>query len=371
MDRGFTLDGWMLENGIALRGAWALKVLCIALNDVPAKTNALEVFNLVTAPELTGGRQFRDPNKWWALAVERISSRPGCEVITGAEVTGVFESGSDGGGGAGGVVVFGELRPADRVVLCTQATGLVPVLRGTPFERNWSMVTREWAEATAYYSFGFQLHFASRVREPRGWCWACAGPWTVIVLSVGDWLDEPSAVPGIAEVWSCCVVDTSAPSPFVQDKSADQIPDYNLVLNECLRQIRESSGTPVTPKYVTFSPGLHHDGARWVSAETGFTSGARDRVPIKGRAPNLFAVGCFSESDRPVTANFGSAIDAVLRYLDMHDRGVARFGRPRRAARGGCAALSAASLTVAVVCLFAGLAITSAIAWSVIGRGLL
>lgn len=338
-----TVADWVEINGFSRRGARALEILCIALNDVPAKTNALEVFNLVTLQELTGGRQFRDPNKWWSLAVKRISSRPGCTVRLNSHVEGVFGSGD--GSFARGVIVDGRYEFANRVILCTQATGLVPILRGTPFERNWPTVTPEWTNATAYYSFGFQMHFATRVGEPWRWCWTCAGPWTVIVLPVSDWLDNSSFDPDIREVWSCCVVDTSTPSPFVGGYSADEITDANLVLGECIRQIRVSAKTHINPKAITFSPGLYHDGRRWVSQETGFTSGVRPRVPIKGRATNVFALGCFSESDRPVTAHFGSAIDSVIRYLDMYDPLVARFPK----ASGAVACMVATVLVLFLV----------------------
>lgn len=337
-----TLADWIAINQFSARGARALEVLCIALNDVPAKTNALEVFNLATAQELTGGRQFRDPNKWWSLAVRRITSRPGCAVVVNARVEGVF--GSEDGSIARGVMVDGRYEAADRVILCTQATGLVPILRGTPFESNWPMVTPAWTEATAYYSFGFQMHFSTRVDAPWRWCWSCAGPWTVILLPVGTWLEEPSFDPEIREVWSCCVVDTSAPSAYTGGYSADEITDANAVLAECLRQIRASAKTRVDPKAITFSPGLHHNGRRWVSQETGFTSGVRPRVPIKGRASNLFALGCFSESDRPVTAHLGSAVDAVVRYIDMYDPRLARFPRA-----GGALACTVATILVLLV----------------------
>lgn len=328
-----TIADWMALNGFSRGGARALEVFCIAVNDVPSKTNALEFFNTITVPEITGPRQFRDPNKWSALAVRRIASRENCGVAVNAEVTGVF--GSEDGGLARGVVVNGRYEFADRVVLCTQSTGLVPILRGTPFERNWPVVTSEWARATSYHAFGFQMHFDRPVKKPGSWCWSCAGPWTVIVLSM-DWLEEMSMDPSITEVWSCCVVDMSTPSPFAGGLSANDITDAGAVLRECVRQVRESARADVAPKAVTLSPRLYHDGERWVSGESGFTSGVLPRVPIRGAAQNLFAVGCFSRSSRPITAQFGSSIDAVVRYLDMYDPRVRRF-RDEGGSRAGIA----------------------------------
>ena len=318
-----SLGEWMESRNISERGARGLEILSIAINDVPAKTNAREFFNIITAPQFKGVRQFRDPNKWWTLAVQRISSKPGCSVVVNAGVSSVT---GPSAAEATGVMVNGEYHPADRVVLCTQSTGLLPVLRGTPFEKNWSMVTPEWVEDTAYHAFSFQLHFDKPVEAPGHWCWSCAGPWTVIILPVGDWLDKKSDDPEIVDVWSCCVVDTGAPSPFLGGKSANDTQDPYEVLGECLRQIRAASGGPVEPKRVTLSPGLYHNGTRWVSAETGFTSGVRGRVPVKGKAENLFAVGCFSESYRPTTAHFGTAVDAVISFVDTHEPGVRYFG---------------------------------------------
>lgn len=348
-----TFAAWLAESGVSAAGARALTTLSILINDTPAKTNARELFNTVTAPQLEGGRQFRDPNAWWSRAVARVRSRPGCAVVLGARVTGVF--GAPDGSRAGGVEVevggdvggAGRVRaePADRVVLCTQAPGLVAVLAGTPFARNWPAATREWAEATAYHAFGFQLHFAEPpAGEPGRWCWSCAGPWTVIVLRVSDWLAEPSRDPAVRAVWSCCVVDTRSPSPAAGGLCADEIADADAVLGECLRQLRESAGVPIEPRAVTLSPGLRHDGARWVSAESGFTAGARERLAVRGRADNLFAAGCFSESDRPVIAHFGSAVAAAERFAALYEPGAPRFREPV-----GLSLLVFAALCLAIV----------------------
>jgi hypothetical protein len=150
----------------------------------------------------------------------------------------------------------------------------------------------------------------------------------VIILPVGDWLEKKSGDPDIVAVWSCCVVDTKAPSPSASGRCADDMKNPNEVVGECLRQIRSASEGRIEPKRITLSPGLHHNGTRWVSAESGFTSGVHGRVPIKGRADNLFAVGCFSEAYRPTTAHFGTAIDAVIRYLKLYDPTVPYFPEP-------------------------------------------
>ena len=317
-----TLETWIAVNNMSRAGARALEIFCIAMNDIPSKTNAREFFNTITVPETTGARQFRDPNRWSAIAARRIESRANCGVVVNSEVTGVF--GSADGTLARGVLVNGRYEFADRVILCTQATGLVPILRGTPFERNWPMVKDEWARATSYYAFGFQIHFDRPVKRPGSWCWSCAGPWTVIVLPV-DWLDELSMDPSIREVWSCCIVDMETPSPFAGGRCANEIADADTVVRECIRQVRASARSDISPKVVTLSSRLYHDGQRWVSGESGFTSGVHRRVPIRGAARNLFALGSFSESDRPITAQFGSSINAVVRYLDMYDPGVRRF----------------------------------------------
>lgn len=333
VDPDATFEDWMRSAELTERGRRALEVFCITINNVPRKTSAREVFNLISKFEMKGGRQMRDPNRWYDLCIDKILEGPHNRVVTGARVSSLV--GSSDASRVAGVVVNGKNDYADRVVLCTQTPALLGILRDTPFARNWPVLTPEYIADTTYYAFGFQVHFAASAPapapDPARWCWSCAGPWTVIILPVGDWLVAKSLDPAVVDVWSCCVVDMDSPSPHAGGLTANEIPDEDDVLRECMRQIRQSAGpgARVEPKAVTLSPGLRHDGSRWVSGETGYTSGGRPRVPLKGKAHNLFALGCFSESDRPETAHLGTAIDAVAAFLHRYEprsRGFHRAG---------------------------------------------
>jgi hypothetical protein len=312
----------MEANRISDGGRRALRVFCIAICDVPERTNAGEVLRTAATQIFQRARQFRDPNKWWRAAAARVACRPGCSVAVDAGVEAVY--GSWDGSRAHGVVVDGRREPADRVVLCTQSTGLKAVVAGTPFENNWPIMSGpgDWVRETSYGCFGFQLHFTAPVKGPRGgWCWTCTGAWTVIALPASDWLADPSRDPSVREVWSCCVVDTQAPAERGGGRySADDLRDPRAVVRECLAQMREAAppSVAIEPAAVSLSPGLHHDGTRWVSARTGFSAGARGRLPFKGRAENLFAVGCFSESPAPTVSQFGVAVGAALRFCEAH-----------------------------------------------------
>ena len=303
-----SLQRWMEVIGMSDQGAVALRKLCILVNDVPEKTNAREFYNTVTSFETTGLRKFKDADEWVRKALIRIRSFPDCFVFVNTPATSLVSSSCADRVHA--VVAGNREFTADRVVLCTQSTGLIPVLRDTPFARNWETLTQQWVQRTTYHAFGFQIHFGGPVRTPPDWCWSCSGAWTVIALPVEQ------------RTLSCCVVDLDAPS----DKtglSANSTTDRNDVEKECLRQMY-GSNVPTDIQSITFSEGLRHEG-QWVSRHTGFTSGTNGRLPLKGKASNLFAAGCFTEASRPKTAQAGTAIDAAVLFLNLYEPGSTGF----------------------------------------------
>ena len=297
-----SLQRWMEVNGVSGPGSIALRKLCILVNDVPEKTNAREFYNTVTSFDTAGLRKFKDADEWVRKALLRIRSFPNCFVLENTPATSLVASSCSDRVHA--VVAGDRAFVADRVVLCTQSTGLIPVLKDTPFSRNWEKLTPQWVEKTTYYAFGFQIHFGGPAPIPPDWCWSCSGAWTVIALPVEQ------------RTLSCCVVDMDTPSDTT-GLTANTTADRNDVAKECLRQMY-GSNIPSDIRSITFSQGLHYDG-RWVSRYTGFTSGTNGRLPLKGKASNLFAVGCFTETSRPKTAQAGTAIDAAVLFLNTYE----------------------------------------------------
>jgi hypothetical protein len=177
-----SLQRWMQAIGVSDSGMAGMRKLCILVNDVPEKTNAAEFLNTVTALDLVGIRKFADADEWVDKALLRIRSFPNCEVFLDTPVHSLVAS--SGSNRVHAVVAGDKTVVADRVVLCTQATGLLPVLQNTPFYRNWEKLTPEWVERTAYHAFGFQVHFRGPVRASPEWCWSCSGAWTVIALPI-------------------------------------------------------------------------------------------------------------------------------------------------------------------------------------------
>ena len=325
-----SLQRWMQDNGVSASGTAGLRKLSILVNDVPEKTNAAEFLNTVTAFDLAGIRKFADADEWVDKALLRIRSFPNCDVFLGSPVTSlVASSGSDR---VHAVVAGGRTVVADRVVLCTQATGLLPVLQNTPFCRNWVKLTPEWVERTAYHAFGFQIHFRGPVPVGPEWCWSCSGAWTVIALPIER------------RTLSCCVVDLDTPSDRTH-RTANATPERTEVAKECLRQMY-GSDVPADIESITFSPGLRRENQRWVSLYTGFTSGTSGRLPVQGRASNLFAVGCFTESPSPKTAQAGTAIDAAARFLSRYEPHATGF---HTRSRSNIVVLAAAAAIAAIV----------------------
>ena len=297
-----TLKQWMEINQMSEAGRTCVRKLSILVNDVPEKTNAQEFYRTITSVDFAGIRQFRDADDWVNKALQRIRSFPDCNVFVNANVTSLVAT--SGSQAVHAVVVDGQRFPADRVVLCTQATGLLPILENTPFVRNWEKLTRQWVDDTSYFAFGFQIHFKGSWDPPAAWCWSCSGPWTVIALRVGT------------KTLSCCVVDMDSPSD-VTNLSVNMMSNKDDIVAECMRQMY-GQRVPDNIESITFSPGLEYIG-HWVSRYTGFTAGTHGRLPMKGLASNLFALGCFTDIGRPRTAQTGTAIEAVVVFLKKYE----------------------------------------------------
>ena len=48
-------------------------------------------------------------------------------------------------------------------------------------------------------------------------------------------------------------------------------------------------------------------------------------LPMQGNIPNLFALGCFTEGNIDSVATIGIAIDASVKFLETHERGLESF----------------------------------------------
>ena len=97
------------------------------------------------------------------------------------------------------------------------------------------------------------------------------------------------------------------------------------LIEECVRQIRNADNKIPVPYKTTMSDGLIRLDNKWKSKNTGFTRKKLGHLPMQGNIPNLFALGCFTEGNVDSIAAIGPAIDASVKFLETHERGLQAF----------------------------------------------
>ena len=312
-----TMKTWMTTNNISESGKRFLEILCITVNHVPEKTNCKVFFQLLNI--LNPFIQFKEPNKWVTLVESEFEKMCNVRVLKNTSVVS-FENIQNK---ITCCVCFDNEThnyyklSANKYVLCTQSTGLLPILKNSSkiVYNNWKKDMANWVQNTYYGGFGFQLHFQEKVKFPESWCWSCDSDWVIIILPVSNWLKCFSKKYNIQTTWSCVVTLMDKKSSFLQ-RSLNEC-NKETALKECVRQIKEKINIP-EPYKVTTSPGLIHKHGQWYSENTGFTQGKYDVLPMKGYCDNLFAVGCFNDDSS--IALMKSAVQASVNYMKKYEK---------------------------------------------------
>lgn len=320
-----TVQEWLDESYMSTSGKKAMSIISILLCDRPEKTNVSDLFGMFGFSP-TPLKQMREPNKWHKLIQYYIYSLPNVTIVQNTKVIKIIHN--ENSRNIEGVVIHNNKTKvqgtiyADNVVLCTQSSGLLPILEGSgnTVRNNWLPYEemKVWGKQTYYCGFGFQLHFKNVVSMPNRWCWSCIGDWTVIVLPVSKWLKRISKDPSIKTVWSCCIVDMDTKSNHLH-KTANECTDHEEVVNECLRQMNEQFPSLSPPDVATTSVGLRHSKTKWISENTGYTQGKYGNIQMNGNINNLYALGCFTETDKSSVATMGKAIDATAMFLQKYE----------------------------------------------------
>ena len=320
-----TVKEWLDESFMSASGKKAMSIISILLCDRPEKTNVCDLFGMFGfSPSPL--KQMREPNQWHGLIQYYIRTLPNVTIVKNTKVTKLIHRHDSSN--IQGVVVHNNYTHvqstiyADNVVLCTQSSGLLPILEGSDniIRNNWLPYDemKIWGKQTYYCGFGFQLHYKNEVRMPEKWCWSCMGDWTVIVLPVSNWLKRISNDPSIKTVWSCCIVDMDTKSRHLQ-KTANECTDHEEVVYECLRQMNEQHPSLPAPDVATTSVGLYHSNGKWISENTGYTQSKYGNIQMKGNMKNLYALGCFTETGISSVATMGKAIDATALFLNEYE----------------------------------------------------
>ena len=59
---------------------------------------------------------------------------------------------------------------------------------------------------------------------------------------------------------------------------------------------------------------------KWVSKNTGFTRNIYEKLMMKGNCSNLYALGCFTQTNQVHISYIGNAIDATAQYLKKYEK---------------------------------------------------
>lgn len=318
-----TLDVWLKDSGLSIKGKKALRILSILMCDKPENTNINDFSFSLLLYGLFIPRQMTEPNKWHNLIEDYLKTKKNITILKNTKVIKLIENKNS----IKSVYVKDLINntyktiECDKIILCTQSNNLYPLLKSGShsIKNNWMNQNemRLWSENTYYSGFGFQLHFDQVVKYNNEFCWSCQDDWTVIVLPVSNWLKKFSKDPLVKTVWSCCIVDMETKSKNI-NKTANEC-ELQEVIDECLHQINKAYKIP-KPYKITTGGGLKKENNKWLSKNTGYTKKNYQDLEMKGRIDNLYALGCFTKNNRSIIAHMGTAIESTVNYLNIYEK---------------------------------------------------
>ena len=321
-----TMQEWMDNNNLSKPAKNALRILTITICDLPENTHVNDFFGAVG---LTSIKQFKEPNKWHQIIEDQFSFMKNVNLYKSTEVINLSGTKESIDGAVCKNLVNGKVKliKGDRFILACQSSGISNIIKNsnTWVKNNWTSYDwmRTWSDTTYYSCIGFQLHFREKLKFPNQWCWSCKDDWTIIMLPVSDWLTTKSKDPLVNTVWSACVVDMDTKSKHI-NKTANECSREELI-EECVRQIRNSDSSVPVPYKTTMSDGLIRLNNKWKSKNTGFTRKKNEYLPMQGNISNLFALGCFTEGNIDGIATIGAALNSSVKFLETYERGIEGF----------------------------------------------
>tara|TARA_Y100000389_G_scaffold78668_1_gene75452 strand:- start:16618 stop:18030 length:1413 start_codon:yes stop_codon:yes gene_type:complete len=325
-----TLYEWLEKSNLSEKAKNAITIISITICDVPNKTNVNDFFCSLGA---TGEfKQFTDANKWHNILEEKMCKMKDIKIRKNTIVNKLIEKNNKIIGIVCKDLVTGMSKQilGNKIVLCTQSNGILNIIKNSnnKVKNNWKPYEEMniWCKSTYYSGFSFQLHFSEEVIFPKQWCWSCKSEWSIIILPISNWVTEFTKNPNVKTVWSCCIIDMETKSKYLEKAPNECSKDE--IVHESLRQIRIKENIP-QPYHITTSVGLKKQGKTWVSSNTGFTRGKMDYLPMKGKIDNLFALGCFTRSDRPSISYMETAISSVVKYMLTYEKDMEGFHKPK------------------------------------------
>jgi hypothetical protein len=319
--KNIVLSKWIKCSGLSIQGQKAIKILSILICDKPENTNLNDFFCSLS---LSIPKQMIEPNKWHEMIESYLQQKNNIRILKNTKVTKLESTSCENLIDSVHIknIVNNQysIIKANKVILCTQSNNIYPIIKdcSSYVQNNWMPINKmkEWSNNTFYSGFGFQLHFDKYIKFKNNWCWSCGKDWTVIILPVSNWLTQYSKDQQIKTVWSCCIVDMETKSQRL-NKTPNECTIHEII-DECMYQIKSSYNIP-GPNKITISKGIARKDNKWISKNTGFTRNIYDKLMMKGKIDNLYALGCFTQTNQSHISYIGNAIDATALYLKNYE----------------------------------------------------
>jgi len=149
-------------------------------------------------------------------------------------------------------------------------------------------ILRKWAFDTAYIEYiSLTFHWDKVIDLPKIYGFPKT-EWGVAYIVLTDYMkfEEPQS----KTVISVAVTITDRPDSNT-NKTADSC-TYNELIDTVFSQLQQSFPDLPKPTKSILSPGVYHNGTRWISKDTAFiTSSNRGFLPFSGEIKNLYNVG--------------------------------------------------------------------------------
>lgn len=311
-----TVQKWMDDVKLSNSGKKGLTKLCIDIAMHPKYLSykiAMKTFKEGTNSNFV---QIKSGDLWIKKYKEKLIKK-GLKIYYNSELIKLKKRGSII---TSAIIENNEIQ-GDMFVLCMPLYSLRKVLKnsyGKEIKDNWMdwEKFKQYVKYSTYSGLGIQFHFKQKQTFFKNkLCATCMSDWSIITMHTSEYLTQYSKRKEIKDVYSLVIVDTETKSKFIK-KSADECETHEELIEEVLRQIKETTGYTLRPDMITFSKDLHRKKNHWYAMETAFGITPKGYLPPKGKIDNLFSVGPHNLEEVAVLENaFISADNCIDLYF--------------------------------------------------------